>query len=120
MVLLVVWLMGNGTDTVAPLPRTVAFAVLLLVLHECAVLTSAVPASAYATAAVMRHWLIHLAPEALAVALAAAAVAVTGRLAGSTGGDIAGLAAVLVVLVALGWFARSASRRASHGRHRGW
>lgn len=104
-VLLALWLVGYGTDTEPSLPRTIAFGLVLVVLHECVALASAVPASAFATAALLVRWLAHLVPEALAVVAVAGLVAITGRMAGSPAVDIIGLAAVLGVLAALMWLA---------------
>lgn len=113
-VLLVGWLAGYGTDTVAPLGRTVGFALLLVVVHECATLAAAVPAFAYCSAAVARRWLTRLAPEAVAVLLAAGAVAVMGRYRGSPAADVLGVAAVVGVLAALAWLAYSTAQREMH------
>jgi len=119
-VLLVGWLAGYGTDTVAPLGQTIGFALLLVVVHECATLAAAVPAFAYCSSAVARRWLTRLAPEAAAVLLAAGAVAVMGRYRGSPAADVVGLAAVVGVLAALAWLAYPTAHREVHsGRRRG-
>lgn len=92
------WASGYGSHP-APLPRTVAFAVLLLLVHESLALASDVPLRARVSARVLARRLCHLGPAVAAAVAVAGVNALTSRVTGSAGADVVGVVGACVVVL---------------------
>lgn len=109
-VLVAGWAVGYGSHP-APLPRTVVFAILLLLLYESLAFAADVPLRATASARVLARRLRHLGPGIMAAVAVAGVVAVTSRVTGSAAADVVGVAGGCVVMIGLVTLLRG-------GRHR--
>jgi hypothetical protein len=103
------WTSAYGSDAFAPVGRTVAFAVLLYLLHAATSLGASVPIEASVERAVVLRWAANCLPALGCTVAAGVAVSLLGRSSGSPALDIVGLAAVAVVLAGLVWIGRTRS-----------
>lgn len=109
-VLLAGWAAAYGSHQ-APLPRTVAFAVLVLLVHECLAFAADVPLRARVSTRVLARRSRHLTPGVVAAVAVAGVVAITSRVTGSAGADVVGVVGACVVVAGLAILLRA-------GRHR--
>jgi hypothetical protein len=100
------WMSAYGTDTTAPILRTVLFATALYLLHSATALAASVPVRAHVSADVVRTWATRCLPGIGSAVVAGAAVAVIGQAPGSTVLDVVGLGVALCTVGGLAWLTR--------------
>jgi len=109
-VLLAAWAATYGGHQ-SPLPRTLAFAVLVLLVHESLALAADVPLQARVSRRVLARRLRHLGPGVAAAVVVAGVVAVTSRVTGSAGADVVGVLGACVVVTGLVILLRAGRQR---------
>lgn len=101
------WTSAYGSDAFPPVGRTVAFAVLLYLLHAATSLAASIPVEASVERAVLLRWSAGCVPALGCTVAAGFGVSLLGRSSGSPALDIVGLAAVALALAGLVWIART-------------